>query len=235
MTFASFTSSDAFYYWETVLGLTVDPGRITVVNVDGGSGPPSDASGSDETTLDVEQSGGIAPGANVIVYEAPNTNQGSVDIYAAAVETNLAQSISISWGFWEWYQNLENSPVTDPITGKTVGITQPSKGSRFSLRRVTVARMMRIAISVTATPQTAPCRSLSTIQAAIPQSLPGAAPRSPASRNTARMRLAPRPFSTSTLRKRAFGAGTISLTFARRSSAPILFSAGSSPEARAEA
>jgi kumamolisin len=124
MTFASFTPSDAFYYWQTVLGLAVDPGRITVVEVDGGSGPPSDASGSDETTLDVEQSGGIAPGANVVVYEAPNTNQGSVDVYAAAIEANLAQSISISWGFWEWYQNLENSPVTDPITGKTVGITQ---------------------------------------------------------------------------------------------------------------
>jgi len=124
MTFASFTPSDAFYYWKTVLGLAVDPGRITIVNVDGGSGPPSDDSGSEETTLDVEQSGGIAPGAHIIVYEAPNTNQGSVDIYAAAVEANLAQSISISWGFWEWYQNLENSPVTDPITGKTVGITQ---------------------------------------------------------------------------------------------------------------
>jgi kumamolisin len=124
MTFASFTSSDAFYYWQTVLGLTVDPGRITIVNVDGGSGPPSDLSGSDETTLDVEQSGGIAPGAKIIVYEGPNTNQGGVDVYAAAIEANLAQSISISWGFWEWYDNFENSPVTDPITGKTVGVTQ---------------------------------------------------------------------------------------------------------------
>jgi kumamolisin len=124
MTFASFTPSDAFYYWETVLGLAVDPNRITIVNVDGGAGPPSDASGSDETTLDVEQSGGIAPGANVIVYVAPNTNQGSVDVYAAAIEANLAQSISISWGVWEWYDNLENSPVPDPNTGKTVGLTQ---------------------------------------------------------------------------------------------------------------
>jgi len=92
--------------------------------VDGGPGAPSDASGSDETTLDVEQSGGVAPGAKIIVYQAPNTNQGSVDVFAAAVDTNAAQSLSISWGFWEWYQNLENSPVTDPITGRTVGITQ---------------------------------------------------------------------------------------------------------------
>lgn len=123
MTFASFTPSDAYAYWRAV-GLAVNPNRIRIVNVDGGPGAPSDASGSDETSLDVEQSGGIAPGANVIVYQAPNTNQGSVDIFAVAVDSNAAQSLSTSWGFWEWYQNLENSPVTDPITGRTVGITQ---------------------------------------------------------------------------------------------------------------
>lgn len=123
VTLASFTPSDAFVYW-SALGLAVNPSRITIVNIDGGPGAPSDASGSLETTLDVEQSGGIAPGANIIVYQAPNTNQGFVDNFASAVESNTADSISTSWGFWEWYQNLENSPVTDPITGQTVGITQ---------------------------------------------------------------------------------------------------------------
>jgi subtilase family serine protease len=122
VTLASFTPSDAFAYW-SALGLSVDPSRITIVNIDGGPGAPSDASGSLETTIDVEQSGGIAPGANVIVYQSPNTNQGFVDNFAAAIESNTADSISVSWGFWEWYQNLENSPVTDPITGQTVGIT----------------------------------------------------------------------------------------------------------------
>ena len=39
--------------------------RVTVKNIDGGPGAPSDASGSDETDLDVEQSGGAAPDANV--------------------------------------------------------------------------------------------------------------------------------------------------------------------------
>jgi kumamolisin len=123
ITLASFTPSDAFAYW-SALGLSVDGNRIHIVNVDGGPGAPSDMSGSDETTLDVEQSGGIAPGAKVIVYQAPNTNQGFVDVFAAAIDSNKAQSLSTSWGFWEWYQNLENSPVTDPTTGKTVGITQ---------------------------------------------------------------------------------------------------------------
>ena len=123
VTLASFTPSDAFAYWSAV-GLTVDPGRIQIVDVDGGPGAPSDGSGSLETTLDVEQSGGIAPGAKIIVYQAPNTSQGFVDAFATAIDSNSADSISVSWGLWEWLQNLENSPVTDPITGQTVGVLQ---------------------------------------------------------------------------------------------------------------
>ncbi|HEY1898106.1 MAG TPA: protease pro-enzyme activation domain-containing protein, partial [Terracidiphilus sp.] len=60
VTLASFTPSDAFSYW-SALGLPVDANRLTIVDVDGGPGAPSDDSGSLETTIDVEQSGGIAP------------------------------------------------------------------------------------------------------------------------------------------------------------------------------
>jgi kumamolisin len=119
VTLASFTKSDAFTYWKAV-GLKVDSNRITVVNVDGGPGAPSDASGSIETTLDVEQSGGIAPAAKIIVYQAPNTDQAFLDAFVDAVERNQADSISTSWGSWEWYDNLANGPVTDPYTGSTV-------------------------------------------------------------------------------------------------------------------
>jgi kumamolisin len=97
ITLADFTPSDAFTYWNS-LGLAVDSGRITIVKVDGGPGGPSDASGSIETTLDVEQSGGIATGAKIIVYMAPNTNQAFVDAFAKAVDDNMADSISTSWG-----------------------------------------------------------------------------------------------------------------------------------------
>jgi len=119
VTLASFTPSDAFKYWKAV-GLKVDSDRIKVINIDGGPGAPSDASGSDETTLDVEQSGGIAPAADVVVYQAPNTNQGFLDAFVSAVESNKADSISVSWGDWEWFNNLVNSPVTDPYTGEIV-------------------------------------------------------------------------------------------------------------------
>jgi kumamolisin len=101
VTLASFTPSDAFAYW-SALGLTVSPNRITEIQIDGGSGPPSDASGSGETTIDVEQAGGLAPAANIRVYEAPNTAQGFVDAFAAAIDRNRADTISCSWGDWEW-------------------------------------------------------------------------------------------------------------------------------------
>lgn len=120
MTFAAFTPSDAYAYWQAI-GLQVAKNRISIVNVDKGPGAPSDASGSLETTLDVEQSGGIAPGAKIIVYQGPNTNQAFVDVFAAAIEANKADTLSISWGDWEWLQEI--TPVTDPTTKATVATT----------------------------------------------------------------------------------------------------------------
>ena len=123
VTLANFTPSDAFGYWEG-LGLKVDPHRLRTVLVDGGPGAPSDASGSVESTLDVQQSGGLAPAAKIIVYLAANTSQAFLDAFVRSAEDNEAESVSTSWGFWEWAQNLENSPVTDPLTGQTTGFSQ---------------------------------------------------------------------------------------------------------------
>jgi kumamolisin len=112
VTLANFTQSDAFSYW-TRVGLTVASDRITVVNIDGGPGAPSDLSGSDETTLDVEQSGGIAPGAKIIVYMAPNTDQAFLDAFARAINDNKADTISVSWGEWEGFE--QQSGFTDSL------------------------------------------------------------------------------------------------------------------------
>jgi kumamolisin len=111
MTLASFTASDAYGYW-TALGLHVANNRIEEILVDGGSGPVSDDAGSLETTLDVEQSGGIAPGAHILVYEAPNTDQGFVDVFAKAIHDNKADTLSISWGDWEAFQDNTVSSLT---------------------------------------------------------------------------------------------------------------------------
>ena len=123
LSLANFTPSDVFAYWSS-LGLKVDPNRLDIVYVDGGPGAPSDVSGSLETTLDIEQSGGIAPGAKIIAYLSPNTNQSFVDVFAAAIDANKVDTLSISWGGWEWFDNLENAPVTDPATGRTVSTTE---------------------------------------------------------------------------------------------------------------
>lgn len=120
VTLAAFTPSDAFKYWDS-LGLTTDPGRIREIQVDGGSGPASDASGSSETTLDVEQAGGIAPAAKLVVYEAPNTDQGWLDAFAASVDDNTADTISTSWSVWEFLASKEapnGATVTDPVNGR---------------------------------------------------------------------------------------------------------------------
>lgn len=96
MTFANFNESDAYTYWKDV-GLNVRPNRITKVLVDGGT-PVAAGVGDNETSLDVEQSGGIAPRANVRVYVAPNTLNGALDLMYTAVSENKADTVSISWG-----------------------------------------------------------------------------------------------------------------------------------------
>ncbi len=78
-------------------------GTLNVENIDGGPGPASLATGSSETDIDVEQAGGVAPGANIILYQAPNTDSGYVDAFFQATSDNIASSISSSWGESETY------------------------------------------------------------------------------------------------------------------------------------
>ncbi len=96
MTFANFSPSDAYSYWQSI-GLRVQQNRITTVLVDGGIAVQPGV-GDNETSLDVEQSGGIAPDADMRVYVAPNTLGGALDLFYTAVSENLADTVSISWG-----------------------------------------------------------------------------------------------------------------------------------------
>ena len=86
------------FFWKNVLGMTNSGRTVTIDNIDGGPGAPSNAGGSGESDLDVEQSGGLAPGANVVVYQAPNTDPGFADAFFTAASQNLAGSVSASWG-----------------------------------------------------------------------------------------------------------------------------------------
>jgi kumamolisin len=85
------------YFW-TNISHTDRTGQLIVDNVDGGPGAASGPSGSGETDLDIEQSGALAPGANVIDYQAPNTDYGFVDAFFTAASQNVAGGVSASWG-----------------------------------------------------------------------------------------------------------------------------------------
>lgn len=65
------------------------------------SGASGAGQGGSETALDVEQSGSMAPGANIEVYAAPNTNNGFVDVFNAVVNGyngTVPNVSSVSWG-----------------------------------------------------------------------------------------------------------------------------------------
>ena len=93
-----FRTSDVHTYFEQ-LGLPVP--MVTSVSVDGGANDPTNPQGADgEVALDIEIAGGIAPGAQIAVYFAPNTDRGFLDaITQATHDTQHNPSIiSISWG-----------------------------------------------------------------------------------------------------------------------------------------
>ncbi len=91
------------YFWSNIAHIPNTGRTFTVQNIDGGPGAPSDASGTGETDLDLEQSGSLAPGANVIDYQAPNTDPGFADAFFTAASQNTASTVSTSWGESETY------------------------------------------------------------------------------------------------------------------------------------
>jgi len=109
-TLANFVPDDAYTYWSGI-NLAVLADRITQVHVDGG-GVLSSAAGSGETTLDVEQSGGLAPQARVIVYDAPNTEAGFLDVFYKAASDNKVDTLSVSWGGTEMF-DFQTAVTTD--------------------------------------------------------------------------------------------------------------------------
>ncbi len=82
--------------------------QVVSVSVNGavnspGGPTPNDFNADGENALDIQIAGGIAPGARIAVYFAPNTEDGFVKAVSTAVHdtTNLPSVISISWGTTE--------------------------------------------------------------------------------------------------------------------------------------
>jgi subtilase family serine protease len=73
---------------------------VNYVEVDGGSGT---GDGSGEAALDIEDAISLAPKANILVYQAPNSNSngpgaGPYDDLSAVITQDRAKVVSTSWG-----------------------------------------------------------------------------------------------------------------------------------------
>ena len=134
-----YQSSDLDSYFQQ---LGVATPSITAVSVDGVQNQPQPGPDSPdvEVDLDIEMAGGAAPGAQIVVYFAPFTEQGWVDAITAAVNDSLHKPsvISISWGFAEgqniWttqaIQTVEQSFLAAAAMGVTVCVASGDDGSR---------------------------------------------------------------------------------------------------------
>jgi len=84
--------------------------KISDVAVDGGSSGPA----SDEATLDIEEAAGLAPGAAIEVYSAPNSSTGPLDAYQKMADDNTASIITTSWG------TCESDPTGSPQAEQSI-------------------------------------------------------------------------------------------------------------------
>ena len=118
--------------------LNIKPPQVISVSVDGGTNSPSTPDSADgEVMLDIEVAGAVAPGAKIVVYFAPNTDQGFLDAITTAVHdsTNQPSVISISWGSSEsnWtgqaLTNFDEAFQSAAAMGVTVCVASGDNGS----------------------------------------------------------------------------------------------------------
>ncbi len=130
-----YRAADITAYFKS-LGLT--PPVVKAVSVDKGKNKPTTASGADgEVMLDIEVAGAVAPGAKIVVYFAPNTDQGFIDAISTAVHdtVNKPSVISISWGGPEtsWTQQaltaLDQACQSAAVLGVTITAASGDDGS----------------------------------------------------------------------------------------------------------
>jgi kumamolisin len=120
-------------------GLGIPAPKVISVAVDGASNSPTgDPNGPDgEVMLDIEVVGAVAPGTQIVVYFAPNTDQGFYDAVMQAIhDAKYSPSvISISWGGAEstWstqgIQALNGAIQDASALGVTVCIASGDGGS----------------------------------------------------------------------------------------------------------
>jgi kumamolisin len=115
-------------------GYGMNPPTITSISVDGvannpNSPNPDDNDADGEVMLDIEVAGAIAPKAKIVVYFAPFTEQGWVDVLTTAIHdsANKPSVLSISWGWPEsqdlWTQQAMNAVNQTLLEAALAGVT----------------------------------------------------------------------------------------------------------------
>jgi kumamolisin len=107
----------------------IKPPDVVAASVGGAhnapTGKPDSADG--EVVLDIEVAGAVAPGAQLVVYFAPNTDDGFTNALYAAIHDNLRRPsiVSISWGSREKDSTLQSLKDYDAacIDAAALGIT----------------------------------------------------------------------------------------------------------------
>ena len=116
--------------------LKMRPPEIKLIPIDGALGlPGTDDDG--EVLLDIDMAGGVAPGAKIVIYMAPNTDQGFIDAVNAAVHDAIYKPsvISICWGDPDvWYSpsfmaSMDQAFKSAAVMGVTVFCSSGDLGS----------------------------------------------------------------------------------------------------------
>ncbi|HVP75275.1 MAG TPA: protease pro-enzyme activation domain-containing protein [Gaiellaceae bacterium] len=151
--FSSFISDDIGTF-AACYGITP---HVQEIPVDGGPGPPvtfgPGVSNQVEAELDVEAVLGLAPGATIDVFEAPQNSPGSsaLDVFTDAIDNPDVQVISTSWGRCEGASGSDLTGAEATLfqqaatEGKTIVSAAGDSGSEdcyalaFGLRRTALA------------------------------------------------------------------------------------------------
>ena len=106
--------------------LGINTPQTSAVSVDGGQNQPGGDADA-EVMLDIEVAGAVAPGSQIVVYFAPNTDQGFHDAIAAAAHdtTHQPSIMSISWGQSEdgWTEQARTAMNAALEDASTMGVT----------------------------------------------------------------------------------------------------------------
>ena len=105
-----YPASDITQYLQNYNLGTPNISNVLVDGVDGSAG-----AGAIEVDLDIEVVAAMAPHANQIVYEGPNSTQGVNDTYNKIVTDNKAQITTISWGECETQSGASELQTLDAI------------------------------------------------------------------------------------------------------------------------